>query len=142
MRIFTPQERFIILFLIFLLVLGSSLYLYKLNHPSFAPAYIIEDFKKQIEEEINEDIIDYNLYLPIQKTVRAENKEFEKIKININTADFNELQRIPCIGPAYAQKIIEYRKKYNGYKTIGEIKRIKGIADKKFEKMKNYIKVK
>ena len=61
--------------------------------------------------------------------------------ININTAGFNELIQIPGIGPAYAKKIIRHRKKYNGFKTIDDIKRIKGIGGKKFENMKNYIKV-
>ncbi|TES91324.1 MAG: helix-hairpin-helix domain-containing protein [Candidatus Cloacimonadota bacterium] len=145
MGFFTPQERFIILFLIFLLVLSTSIYLYKLNHPSFAPAYIIEDFKKKIEEErIKEEVIDYNLSLPEQEETRTLTKKKEPLKgkININSAGFNELQRIPGIGPAYSKKIIEYRKKHKGFKNIAEIKRIKGIGEKKFEKMKNYITIK
>ena len=144
MGIFTPHERFAILFLIFLLVLGTSIYLYKLNHPSFAPAYIIKDFEKKIEEEkIRGEVIEYNLPLPEQKKSQTwtKKKNLPKGKININTAGFNELIQIPGIGPAYAKKIIEYRKKYNGFKTINAIKRIKGIGEKKFNNMKNYIKV-
>lgn len=144
MGIFTPQERFVILFLIFLLVLGTSIYLYKLNHPSFAPAYIIKDFEKKIKEEkIRGEVIEYNLPLPEQKKAQTwtKKKNLPRGKININTAGFNELIQIPGIGPAYAKKIIEYRKKYNGFKTIDAIKRIKGIGKKKFNNMKNYIKV-
>jgi competence protein ComEA len=145
MGFFTPQERFAILFLIFILVLGTSIYLYKLNHPSFAPAYIIEDFEKKMKEErMKQNLVDYNLPLPYQEKNEMEikKKELQKGQININTARIDELIQIPGIGPAYAKKIIDYRKKYNGFRTIEEIKRIKGIGDKTFEKMKGYIKVK
>ncbi len=145
MQFFTPQERFAILFLIFILVLGTSIYLYKLNHPSFAPAYIIKDFEKKMKEErMKQNLVDYNVPLPYQEKNEMEikKKELQKGQININTARIDELIQIPGIGPAYAKKIIEYRTKYNGFRTIEEIKRIKGIGDKTFEKMKGYIKVK
>ena len=141
MGFFTPPERFAVLFLIFLLVIGTSIYLYKLNHPSFAPAYIIKDFEKRMEEEKNkEEIINYNL--PIPEYEKNERPAKLKGKININTAGIDELVQIPGIGPAYSKKIIEYRKKYNGFRTIEEIKQIKGIGEKKFAKMRDYIRVK
>jgi len=145
MQFFTPQERFAILFLIFILVLGTSIYLYKLNHPSFAPAYIIEDFEKKMKEErMKQNPVDYNLSLPYKEKneVDVKKKELQKGQININAAGIDVLMQIPGIGPAYAKKIIEYRTKHNGFRTIEEIKRIKGIGDKTFEKMKGYIKVK
>lgn len=144
MGFFTPQERVVILFLIFILVLGTSIYLYKLNHPSFAPAYIIKDFEKKMEEEkITREVFDYNLPVPRQvKPPIWTKKPVPKGKININTAGFGELTQIPGIGPSYAKKILEYRKTYNGFKTIKEIKSIKGIGEKKFKTMKDYITIK
>lgn len=144
MGFFTPQERYIILFLILLFVVGGSIYLYKLNHPSFAPAYIIEDFQKKVaEKNIAEEVIDYNLPFPEEKEQEIwQKKKLPKSKININAARPVELMQLPGIGPSYAQKIVEYRKKHNGFKKIADIKRIKGIGEKKFEKIKNYIKVK
>ncbi len=62
-------------------------------------------------------------------------------KININRADSSELQEIPGVGPATAQKIIEYRDSIGRFKTIEELKNVSGIGDKTFEKLKAYITV-
>ena len=62
-------------------------------------------------------------------------------KININTADAAELDKIPGIGPARAADIITYRESHGGFKSIEEIKNIKGIGDKTFESMKDLITV-
>lgn len=62
-------------------------------------------------------------------------------KININTADATELDKIPNIGPARAADIIAYRSSHGGFKTIEEMKNIKGIGDKTFESMKDLITV-
>ena len=61
--------------------------------------------------------------------------------ININTADEKELQKIKGIGPALAGRIIDYRQSNGAFKSIDEIKKVRGIGDKTFEKMKNQITV-
>lgn len=61
-------------------------------------------------------------------------------KININSADSSELQKIPGIGEKTAQKIIDYRSN-NPFSSIEDIKNIDGIGDKKFESMKEYISI-
>ena len=62
-------------------------------------------------------------------------------KININYADSNTLQEIPGVGPATAQKIIEYRDNISKFKTIEDIKNVSGIGDKTYESLKEYITV-
>ena len=62
-------------------------------------------------------------------------------RININTADAAELDKLPGIGPARASDIIQYRDSHNGFKTIEEMKNIKGIGDKTFESMKDLITI-
>lgn len=62
-------------------------------------------------------------------------------KININTASAEELDKLPNIGPARAADIISYREQNGGFKSIEEIKEIKGIGDKSFEKIKDLITV-
>ena len=59
-------------------------------------------------------------------------------KININTADTSELQKIPGVGAKTAEKIINYRSQ-NPFSSIDDIKNVDGIGDKKFESMKDYI---
>ncbi len=61
--------------------------------------------------------------------------------ININSATKEEIDKIPGIGEILANRIIEYRIKNNGFKHINELKEIKGITAKKFEKIKKHIKV-
>ena len=61
--------------------------------------------------------------------------------VNINKADLKELESIPGVGPATAKNIIEYREKYGGFADINEIKNVKRIGDKTYEKLKDYITV-
>ncbi|MBM2820362.1 MAG: competence protein ComEA, competence protein ComEA [Candidatus Berkelbacteria bacterium] len=62
-------------------------------------------------------------------------------KININTATVEELDSLPNIGPARSADIIAYREQNAGFKTIEEIKNIKGIGDKSFESLKDLITI-
>ena len=63
-------------------------------------------------------------------------------KVNINTADENTLsENLTGIGPAIAERIISYRNHYGGFQTIDELKNVKGIGEKIFEKIKDDITV-
>lgn len=63
-------------------------------------------------------------------------------KVNINTADENTLsENLTGIGPAIAERIISYRNHYGGFHTIDELKNVKGIGEKIFEKIKDDITV-
>lgn len=62
-------------------------------------------------------------------------------KININKAAQNELQNLPGIGPAKAAAIIQYRKENGLFQTIEDLKKISGIGDKTFDKLKESISV-
>ncbi|MDQ7031552.1 MAG: helix-hairpin-helix domain-containing protein [Desulfonauticus sp.] len=57
-------------------------------------------------------------------------------KININKANKEELTQLSGIGRTKAQAIVDYRKSYGNFTTIEEIKKVKGIGDKIFEKIK------
>lgn len=60
-------------------------------------------------------------------------------QININTATIEELDKLPGVGEATANKIVNHRNDNGEFKTIEEIKNVNGIGDKKFEDMKNLI---
>lgn len=62
-------------------------------------------------------------------------------KININVASIQELEALTGVGPATANKIVEYREKTGRFKSIEEIKNIQGIGEKKFESLKEEITV-
>lgn len=69
------------------------------------------------------------------------NEKSKKGKININTASQTELETLPGIGASTASKIIEYRQNNGKFKTIENIKDVKGIGDNKYNKIKDYISV-
>ena len=62
-------------------------------------------------------------------------------KININSADVNELQKIHGVGPATAEKIIKFRSSNGNFRVIEDLKKVNGIGEKTFEKIKDYITV-
>lgn len=61
--------------------------------------------------------------------------------ININLASDIELESLPGIGSKTAKEIIDYRNKYGFFGSKEEIKNVKGIGDKKYEKIKDLISV-
>jgi competence protein ComEA len=61
--------------------------------------------------------------------------------VNLNTATIDQLQTLPGIGRATAQRILEYRQKAGGFKKIEELMNVKGIGEKSFLKLKPLIAV-
>lgn len=77
-----------------------------------------------------------------QKPAQAqESKPQAKSKVNINKANQEELAKLPDIGPKIAEEIIKYREKNGPFKNIEDIKKVSGIGEKKFEKLKDLITV-
>ncbi len=62
--------------------------------------------------------------------------------VNINTASMEELMTLSGIGKAKAKSIVDYRETHNGFQSIEEIKKIDGIKDSVYNKIKDSISVK
>lgn len=78
-----------------------------------------------------------NIPFKIEATSQVAGEEISN-KININTATLEQLDSLPGIGPVYAQRIIDYRKK-KSFSSLEEIMEIQGIGEKTFEKFKDLI---
>ncbi len=63
------------------------------------------------------------------------------VKISINTARIDELDVLPGIGPALADRIVVYRKEHGPFRTVEDIKKVKGIGNKLLEKMLPFIEL-
>jgi competence protein ComEA len=61
--------------------------------------------------------------------------------VNLNTANSEELQEVPGIGPATADKILQARKSYGAFKSVDDLQAIKGIGAKRLDKMRKYLTV-
>ena len=70
---------------------------------------------------------------PAAKTVQG--------TVNINAASASELQLLPGIGPAKAERIVEYRR-LRPFRTVEELARVKGIGPKTVKKLRQHLSVK
>ncbi len=61
--------------------------------------------------------------------------------VNLNTASSTQLQLVPGIGPATAEKILQMRKSYGAFKSVNDLMAIRGIGPKRLEKMRKYLTV-
>lgn len=60
-------------------------------------------------------------------------------KINLNTATAAQLTALPGVVEVLAGRIVEYREQHGNFTDIKQIKKVKGIGDKKFAAMKDMI---
>ena len=142
--IFTKQEQRFLLFLLVTFLVGLA----------------VKFIRRRVEEKPNETWIEQrrhilaefeekSLQVNREDSVAADiirkdthiTKEFLTKSININVASYEELQLLPRIGPATAEKIIAFREKNGPFSVIEDIQNVKSIGPKTFERIKEYITV-
>jgi len=55
--------------------------------------------------------------------------------IDVNTADAAELELLPRVGPALAQRIIAHREAHGPFRTLHDLERVKGIGPRTIERL-------
>ena len=116
----------------------------------------VKDVLKKAKVSENADITKINLSekLTDQKMIYIPNKNetklnatltnqsnldtSESIKVNLNTANEKELLNVPGIGPTKVKEIIKYREEKGQFNKVEDLKQVRGIGGKTFEKLKDY----
>ena len=129
---FTRQESTVILFLLVSLLVGGVVFLLRGYRP-------LEVSSPEETRSIQRpDIAEM-----VEKTTQDKEEHKRKLegKININTASAGEFQLLPRIGPSLSQRILAYREAQGGFKSIEDLKEVKGIGDKTFQRIREHITV-
>lgn len=65
----------------------------------------------------------------------------DPLKIDINTADAEQLDELPEVGPSTAESIVEYRRLNGEFRSVDELEEIPGIGPKTLEKIEPFATV-
>jgi competence protein ComEA len=60
-------------------------------------------------------------------------------KLNINTATSEQLQLLPGVGPAKADRVVAYRKSNGPFKRVKDLRRVKGFGYKSLQKLEKHL---
>ena len=71
----------------------------------------------------------------------VEDESQNSLRVDINTADVEELDELPEVGPSTAQSIIDYRENNGGFRTVDELEEIPGIGPATLEKIEPFATV-
>ena len=82
----------------------------------------------------------FKKYPSLKDTVNLIDSDKIYSKVDINTASLEELIDIPYIGEYTAANIIQYRRKHGLFTAVEQIKNVKGIRGKNYEKFYRYLK--
>jgi competence protein ComEA len=83
----------------------------------------------------------FKKYPLLKDVVNLADSDHLYAKVNINTASLEELVALPYIGEYTANNIIEYRQTHGPFADIEQIKNVKGIRAKNYEKFCRYLKI-
>ena len=63
-------------------------------------------------------------------------------KLNLNTANEDQLMMLPTVGPAKAERIVAWRTKNGGFKRVADLRHVKGFGYKTFKKLEAFLDIK
>ena len=76
-----------------------------------------------------------------QSSTAAIPKQSRKVLLDLNRATEQDLDALPGIGPQLAGRIMTYRQSVGAFHSLDELRQVKGIGSKKFERIRPLITV-
>ena len=126
MKIFTSQEKMVVIILSALIMLGMAVKVAKEHFDTGTDQITLIG--------TNEDVVDF--YAGLDK------KDIEFAgKVDINTAGIEELKSLPRIGEKTAEKIINKRNELGRFNSVEDLMLVPGIGSKTLEKLLPYIRI-
>ncbi len=62
-------------------------------------------------------------------------------QLDLNTATEQDLEALPGIGPVLAERIVEYHQSRGGFRDVAQLRNVKGIGKKKFDRIRTIVRV-
>ncbi|WP_233897371.1 helix-hairpin-helix domain-containing protein [Tenacibaculum piscium] len=123
----------------------SDSLLHKISPYFKFPDWVVKRHKSQAKKNINSLSSSSNFSENNSSSENISGKETSNIqkkiiKININTASFKEILKIPHINYELCKKILEYREEVAELQNISEIKNIAGFPADKYDRIALYLK--
>jgi comEA protein len=158
LKLLTPKEyKAVLLFLgigfVVLLYRGGKQLWYVLIPPAAPNSYIAAQrtqdsiFQVLSAVRIPEDSLKFwTPPLPIDSSDRVTRQSsktdgLEVSTISLNNGSKEELMRLPGVGEVMSERILAYRSKRGSFRQLEELMNVEGIGEKKFDKMKPYLKL-
>lgn len=131
MRGFTRSEQRAILFLLSTFGLGMLVWWYRASQPppEINPAAMaaFENFLRVVAAD--------SMRTPASAHEQTQITAAVHSRVDLNAATYKELVRLPGIGPVLAQRIIDFRAANGAFKRLQDLRKVKGIGAKTYEKL-------
>jgi competence protein ComEA len=80
-------------------------------------------------------------FLSDQPSTAVVPKRFHQGSLDVNRATEEDFDALPGIGPKLAERIVEYRQSVGTFRSLDELRTVKGIGNKKFERIRPLVTV-
>ncbi|MDO0927766.1 ComEA family DNA-binding protein [Streptomyces sp. TG1A-8] len=60
--------------------------------------------------------------------------------VSLSTATVDQLDALPGVGPVLAQHIVDYRTRHGGFRSVGELRQVNGIGDRRFSDLRDLVR--
>ena len=163
LQITTNERRTMLILIVMLIAVAglNQLDLYERYDEDFYQAYEIK-FQELSEEALRQDSLIAEQHYPTSSAesgtngeratlaqvsnagseaaeMTADTTEVDRDSINVNTAGLDRLQELPGIGPAIAERIIDYREENGPFEEISDLLNVRGIGEARLENIRPYI---
>jgi len=138
----TKSEAGVILFLSFGLIVGGTAKILNLDKATERYDFSQSDkFFEAASSKIDSIIAVEEDTLKTASGFQSKAKPTIDSPIDLNKATMDDLTALPGVGKTTAQRIIDFRESNSMFTSIEDLLKIKGIGQKKFEKIKPFVKV-